>query len=261
MFFGVAGAPTQLGATTAYRHTLTLANSLDGLFGTLAVYDGIIVRETPSVKVRGLEFTGRAGEAIQLRVMVIPDDRLEAGQVNTTLASVTFIAVDPRLMFDDALIRINTASGGALANSDTFYASAFTLSMERPFRSDHVTDRRRSVSEPIADGKPTFQLSMTEDRFSTVSRITDLKNRVLKKVDIEFLAGVNAGTAYPYRMYFELPAMAYSDVRIPVSGPGAIVPDIVLQGEEAVTAPTGMVGLVKPVRLSLDNIQTVDSLA
>ena len=95
--------------------------------------------------------------------MATANDRLVSGQLAAhtslpLLAAVTYIPVQPQTMFDDFRIRINTQSGAALADSDTFYASAWTLTFTRPQVYAHVTNLSNSVTEGVADGKPSLRL-------------------------------------------------------------------------------------------------------
>lgn len=258
--FGAAAAPVQQSTTLAYNHVLTLTDTLDGLFGTYAVYDGVTVRECPSTKFNGFELSVAAGQPVKLRLMYTANDRLVTGQVNTTLAAVTYVPIQPRVMFDDLIIRINNQSGGALAASDTFYASAFTLTFTRPQVYAHVTNMNPGVTEGVADGKPSVSLALTEDRYIDVSRITECRTKVPKKVDITCL-GPTASSPYPYRLFFEFPQMLYEDAQYPLTSPGKVIPDLQLRGQRAAAAPTGMSGLVLPMRLTATNLQNVNALA
>lgn len=63
MPFGSDASPTQQGATTAYKHTLTVADSLYGKFGTLAyLFNGGDSVEFPSVKINSWEISCNPGE-------------------------------------------------------------------------------------------------------------------------------------------------------------------------------------------------------
>lgn len=261
--FGAAAAPVTLGTGLARSHVLTLTDTLDGLFGTFCVFDGVSVREAPSLKFNGFELSSAAGQPVKLRLMATANDRILTGQVNTTLGSVTYIPVQPRVMFDDIRIRINTQSGGALADSDTFYASAWTLTFTRPQVYAHVTNLNPGVTEGVADGKPSITLALTEDRYVDVSRITENRTKVPKKVDIRMTgpSAVTTPETYPYSIYLEMPQLLYENTQYPLTSAGKVIPDLTLRGQRAAAAPAGMTALTLPMRMTLQNLQTANALA
>lgn len=259
MIFGAAAAPAQQGTTAAYNHVLTLTDDIDGLFGTYAVFDGVAVRECPSMKLTGFELSSEAGQPVKVRFMGTASDRIVTGQVNTTLTSATYVPVQPRVMFDDIRIRINTQSGGALADSDTFYASAWTLTFERPHVFAHVTNLSPGVTEGVPDGKPTLTLALTEDRYVDISRITECRTKVAKKVDIR-MTGPLAAAGYAYSLYFEFPQYLYEDTAYPMTSPGKVIPDLTLRGQQAQSAPAGMATLTLPMRATLTNLRSTVAL-
>jgi Phage tail tube protein len=257
LVMGAAAAPAVQAATAAYNHVLTLTDTTDGLYGTYAVYDGVAVREAPSLKVNGWELSSAAGQPVKLRLMVTASDRVVTGTVNPApLSSVTYVPVQPRAMFDDIRIRINSQASGALADSDTFYASAWTLTFQRPMVYAHVTNLNPGVTEGVADGKPTLTLALTEDRYTTVTRITECRTKVAKKVDIS-MTGPTAAGAYPYKILFEMPQLLYEAAEYPMQSAGKIIPDLTLRGQKAATAPAGMTSpaLTLPLRMTVTSLK------
>jgi hypothetical protein len=256
---GASASPVQQSTTLAYSHVLTLTDTLDGLFGTYAVFDGVAVRECPSIQITGFELTSEAGQPVKCRFMVTASDRIVTGQVNTTLSSVTYVPVQPRVMFDDIRIRINDQSGGALADSDTFYASAWSLSFTRPYVFDHVTNLNPGVTEGVPDGKPSLVLSLTEDRYVDISRITQCRTKVAKKADISFTGPV-AATPYNYSFLFEMPQLLFEQANYPMTSASKIVADLSLRGQKAAAAPTGQAGLTLPLRITTVNLRNTVAL-
>lgn len=252
---GAAAAPVQLDVTkSVYRHVLTLTPNISGKFGTYAVWDGVAVRENPSCKVTGFTLTGTGGQALDLTFQTMSDDRIVSGQVNTTLGSVTYLPEDPRIIFDDIKIRLNAQGGAGLADSDSFYASDFSVTLARPHEAPFVTNRRSTRSEPIANGKPTIRITANEAAYVDVSRVTALRARTPYKMDIEALgAKFIDGSLYPYRLLIELPGVFFSRTAYPINGPSRIIPDLEWVAEQVAVAPTGMTGLTNPMRLTLDN--------
>lgn len=248
--------------TGAYAHTFTLTADLAGLFATYAVFDGVAVREATSMKVTGFELSGTGGQALDLRFPVMADDRIIDSTTNTTLAAVTYLPYDGRIMFDDVYIRINAQGGAALTTADLFYFSDFRITLDRPHEAPFVTNRRSTRSEPIANGKPQWRIALTEDAYTTTSRLTALRARTAFKMDFEALGSVAIGTTtYTYRLYFEFPGIYHSAVRLPINGPSRIIPDLEFVAEQVATAPTGMTNLTLPARLTCYNAWATNALS
>jgi hypothetical protein len=115
------------------------------------------------------------------------------------------------------------------------------------------------VTEGVANAKPVLNLALTEDRYVDITRITECRTKVNKKVDIT-CTGPIAASPYAYKLFLEFPQMLYEDAQYPLSGPGKVVPDIVLRGQRAAAAPTGMSGLILPMRATLTNLTNVSAL-
>jgi hypothetical protein len=261
MAMGAAAGPTNL-TNGAYYHTLTLAPSNAGYFGTYCAYDGVAVREIPSLKITGFVFGGTGGQALDLTFPGMGDDRIIDSAVNTTLAAVTYLAEDPRIIFDDVQIRINAQGGAALANSDSFYAERFEVTLDRPHEAPFVTNLRRTRSQPIANGKPTIRIALTESAYADVSRIVGLRNRTPYKMDITcFGAKIIATSTYYYQLKMDFPAVFWSAVNLPFNGPARIIPDLTMVAElPTVAAPAGM-NTVLPMQLGLWNATGAPPLA
>lgn len=258
---GAAAAASSLG-NGAFAHVFTLTADLAGKFATYCVFDGVAVREATSAKFTGFELSGTGGQALDLSFPMMCDDRIVTSTVNTTLAAVTYLPYDGRVMFDDVLIRINAQGGAALTDSDTFYFSDFRITLDRPHEAPFVTNRRNTRSEPIANGKPTIRIALTEDAYTSTSRIAALRTRTAFKMDFEALASVAIGTStYNYRLYMEFPGVFHSAVRLPINGPSRIIPDLEFVAEQVAAAPTGMTGLTLPMRMTVWNASASNALA
>ena len=199
---------------------------------------------------RDLCGAGHPGQAVDLTFPVMADDRIVTGQVNNSLALATPMAEDPRMIFDDVLIRINAQDGAPLANSDAFYASQFSVTLDRPHEAPFVTNRKSTRSEPIANGKPTIRIALTR--------------RCLRQRGADYRAAVTHTIQNGHRRARGLVHWCQCDVQIPVP-PG--VPWGVLVGgqlsdqwpdtasslisrwcaEQVSTAPPGY-GTVSPIR-------------
>lgn len=254
-----AGTSTSYG-DGAYYHLLTLTDNIDGYFGTYCVFDGVAVREVPSMKLRGFEITGAPGQPLTCRFMTMCDDRIVTGQENTTLSSVTYFSQEPRIMWDDVQIRINPQASAALTDADSFYASAFTITMERPMDAPFVTNRRGTRSEPSAGAtKPSITITLTEDAWRNVDKVTQLRTRVPLKMDIDAIGATLVGSSavYYHRWHMNFANVYWSSVAAPINNAGRVIPDLVLTAEEGTsTTIAGFEGLLLPFNMYWINSTT-----
>lgn len=259
---GAAAAASSLG-NGAFSHVLTLTADLAGKFATYCVFDGVAVREATSAKFTGFELSGTGGQALDLSFPMMCDDRIVDSTVNTTLAAVTYLPIDHRLMFDDCLFHIKAASDtSAFTDSDIFYFSDFTITLDRPHEAPFVTNRRSTRSEPIANGKPTIRIALTEDAYVDTSRIAALRARTQFIMQFEALSSVAIGTStYVYKALFEFPGVFHSAVRLPINGPSRIIPDLEFVCEQVASAPTQMSGLTLPMRLTVHNASASNAIS
>lgn len=259
---GAAGAPTQQGATTAYKHTWKLADTLAGLFGTLAIDKSVSIWEYPSVKVHGFTISAEAGQPAQITFNMIADDLIRSGDgspTNTTLSSVTYASTALRLLFDKLTFRINAQGGAALAGGDAVSISRFTLTFIRPVSGLHVS-AQDTISEPTAEGIPEVTLKLGFDEYTSDARLTDLRQATEKKADLVFDSGIEAGTGYNYSLSLFLPRLVPRDGGAEVSGPGKIAETAIFEVIKAASNPTGMTD-TGPFYLEVINQLTTDALA
>ena len=266
---GAAGAPTQLGATTAYHHTLQLTDGLAGLFATLAAKKkSDLVFEWPSQKVSGFTIKGgmRIPTEITLDLIGATLARNGGSGTNntTTIASVTYRDKQNRVIGDEnAYVRLNAASGGALAASDNIYPSEFTLTMKRPMEGDHVLDQTSYLTEPLGTGFPECSLDLTFPQFGDVgaSRWTDFAAKTAAKLELLLKSGALAGTAENYRLLIQIPQAFLETISANLDGPGKIPNPMRFWLTQANAAPTGMTGVTNPFAIRLVNKRTTDLLA
>lgn len=66
-FGATGGLPVQQGTDTAYKHTITVAPDIEGLFATLGIlHSGLNVREYTGVKVNSIEFSIKNGDRLKV---------------------------------------------------------------------------------------------------------------------------------------------------------------------------------------------------
>lgn len=256
------GAPVRQGSTAAYAQTLTPADTLDGLFATLAMHNGVNVDEYPSVKVAGLTLKGEAGKPLEVAFRLISNDRITGSTVNTvtTFNSVTTFETSNRVLFSQGVFRLNTRSGGAISDSDKVYPSGFTLKFDRTLKGIRTVGATPdAIDEPTNDGMPQCTLTLAFPRYTGVTHFSDWDASTAKKLDITF---TGATIEAPYKRTFKLsfPNLAYKGVELPIKR-GILEHPIEFRclGNDA--GPTGMETILKPFKVDLTNRQSANVLA
>jgi hypothetical protein len=260
---GAAAAPAQQDATSAYLHALTLADDLDGIFGTFAVGFGAKAHEIPSAKAHGFTLSGEAGQVLQLAVNLLGDNLvLDDNGVNTiaTLASATLDDEANRVLFNQAVFRINAAAGDALGSSDKINPRAFQLSFNRPHSSDYQAEAD-TIIEPTANGFPETRLRLEFPIYDADTWLSAFRAATVYKADLTFTGATIEG-AYSYQLQFEFPRLVpVSADRPQVSGAEKFSNAIEFNCLRAASAPTGMSGLTAPFRCDVINARTTTALA
>ena len=246
------GAPVQQGTTSAYGQGFTLADSLGGLFCTLALDNAVNIDEYPSLKLTGFSLKGRVGEALQLSFTGIASDRVTDSSTNTsaTFAGVTVGESANRVLMSQGIFRMNDASGDALDTDDMVYPSSFELSYKRKltgvYGSGSGYDR---VDEPVTDGQPEITLKVEFPRYGSSAHFEDWDLAAPKKMDMIFTGALIED---PYHREFRLsfPNLLYKGVELPMDK-GALKHPLEFICLAADTAPSGMAGTTLPFQVDV----------
>ncbi len=269
-FMGIAGAPTQQGATTAYKNAYKFNPDVYGIFVTLAKLMGPYIQEVPTAKVTGITVSGQVGpDPLQLAVDVV-GSRLEiASLVNTlaTFANVTLAtgADKNAVLFAQTVFRMNSQSGAALGGGDTIYPSKFTLALKRNLKG-YYTGRYRTattipqdlIDEPTNEGLPDLKLTLEFPTHTTSTYLSDWGNDARKKLDITSTGTVISGV-YNFQHLMQLPHLEIINDD-PTDGNGRIAEPVELAILGASASPTGMAGITDPLWWSPINTRTTDPL-
>lgn len=259
LLFGTSPAPTQQGATAAYLHALSLANSGVGLFGTYATEKLGKIHVVPSFKVMKATFSFNNG-LVRASFNVRGSRLMDSSAIITTMAAVTYPAnAHHRAKAYQSVFRMNAQGGADFGAGDVLKPKAFTLEIERGFDSEH-TAGSQVILQPIENAKPKAKLTMDFPRIDTVSDdyLADWAAGTEKKADITITGPLIASTYY-YYLKFQLPRLIIEDVEY---ADAKIIPaKVVLRGVEADAAPTGMTGLTLPVYAGVMNTRTTSFLA
>lgn len=276
-FFGTAGVPvTHAAGTLSKDHILKIAKSIDGLFFTLAAKIGTgFVEEVPSWKPAKLILTGETGKPLQWQFSGPGFDLVSDSAINTltTFNSVTILETANRAYYGQVKIRMNDASGAALALADELSGqgttdphgpSKFVLTLERKLTGVYGSyvdsgAGRDLIDEPTNDGLFSGTLELTFPRLSNNLGRLKIKGNTPQKCSITLTGPIIEG-AIPYQFVFTLPNIA-PDTNANPHKQGILENTRKYQIMGAVTAPTGMTGQTDPCWCAITNKITTDLLA
>ncbi len=264
---GTAGAPVQQRVTTAHRHTLQLATTLDGLFASIAAKKkSDRVFEWAGVKVGGFTIKGAMRGPTEITFPLIANDLARnagSGTNNTTtIAAVTYRSKGLRAYTDEnAYLRMNDQSGAGLGAGDNLVVSEWELAYRRQLAGGHVTDGTRGIDEPRSTGFPEITFSVKFPQYGDAAETfwTNFDAATAKKAAV-YLKGPLIASTYYNEILISMPHLKVASIKTPISGPGKIPTDVVFNVLNAAAAPTGMT-VTKPFQLELQNTITTDLLA
>jgi len=241
----------------AYQHTMTMADSTTGIFGTYAVEKKSKIHVVPSLKVMKLSLT-QANGLIKLNAGCRGTKVIDDSAVVTSMSSLTYPAIRNRAKFLQAVFRMNAQTGDALATGDIIKPKSFTLEPDRKMDSEHAAGSA-TIIEPRENGKPSVKLTMEFPRMDAVNELyfAHWIAKTEKKLDLTITGPVILGT-HAYLLKFELPRLTIEDVEYADSN---IIPSkIVMRSVVADSAPTGMT-VTDPLTATLINTRSTSLLA
>jgi hypothetical protein len=246
-----ADSEVQQGATTAWLHTMAMADSASGIFVTYAVDKNDKVYVVPSAKVTKASFSMNNG-FIKSVFSLRGDEVTDADAVVTSLTTVTYPQTcSNRLKCSGAVFRINAQGGDALDADDVVSPGQFTLDIERKMDSVHAAGSA-NIIEPRENDKPTVKLTMEFPRMDATNEVwlASWKAKTEYKADLTITGPLISGSYY-YYLKFEFPRLIIEDFDVPEAGLLGV--KVTFRAVVAAAAPTGMTGLTKPVTVNLMN--------
>jgi len=254
---GTAGTPQQQGGTSAYKHTLQLADNLDGLFCTIAqLKQTDKVWEIPSAKIHGFTIAGDIGTPLKITIPVLGTKLVFNSSTNTpsTMDNVTYPDKKNRVIFDPTttVIRMNDQDGAALGDSDKIYPNSIEIAFDRKMDADYT--QNDYIDEPVQSDFPTITVTLKFPRYDAVNHqyFLDWDAFTAKKMDILF-KGAQIESDYYYQMKFLFPKLRVDDPEAAMGGKGKIPASIKLVAYKADSAPSGMTGITLPFQLEIIN--------
>ena len=258
---GSTQAPTQQGGSAAYSNTIKLADTLDGLFGTLAVNKVVNIFEYTAAKIAGFTIKGETGKPLEIEFETLCNDELITSAVNTlgTFANVTYAEKANRALFSQGVFRLNDQSGAGLVDGDKVSPVSFELSFKRKLKGEYVAGGSNKIDEPTNDGLPEIKLKLTLPRYTATTYLTALGADTRKKMDIVFTGGLIAATYYRiFKLQFPHLALINAEAATEV---GQIKHPLEFECLATATAPTGMTGILKPFQVDVINKRATSPLA
>jgi hypothetical protein len=243
----------------AYQHTMTIADTIDGLFASYATEKGSKFFVVPSFKAFKFGLSVNAG-MIKLGTNNRGTKVVNASAIVTSLASVTPPAIhnSTRAKYGQAVFKMNAQGGAGLGSGDIVKPKNFNLEFERKMDTEHSSGSY-TIMEPRQNGKTSLKLTMEFAHLDAVNELlyADWIADNEKKVNITITGPVIVGT-HTYSMSLDMPRLQIDDVDIPDA---QILPcKIVMRPVVADAAPTGMTGLTKPLTIVVVNTRATSFL-
>ena len=261
MLFGTAGAPTKVGPTLCYAHTLAMANSTAGLFATV-VGEGVgSIWECHSAKVMGLSLKAGAGR-LEASLKCRGDDIVNDSSVNTAtqVDALTYVDRENPITFPvGATVKMNAESGADVAASAALVGvNSIDIDFERPGFDAVFGAGGTVILEPIQGDYPTAKIKLGFARRGTDNEayFATWKAGTTQKALIMF-QGALIETTYYYQWGFFFPRLRMVDTSY--TWDQIMKGGLELQAEESAVAPTGMT-LTRPYIVA-QNKTTTDYLA
>lgn len=270
---GIAGVPTQQGATTAYKHILKIADNNEGIFGTLVLNKVFRVWEYTTAKVGGFTINITNGQRARMTVPFIPQGlnlNAGAGTNNTsTIGSITLPTNRDFLLFSQMKVLINNHDGiGLAAGTDDVYISEFEVEFNRNYETDDVTTKYGYlIDEPVGDSWVTVMGMLGFSKYNNNpggndTLILDLLSKQRKKMQVTFLATALAGAGFPFRVDMYFPDVQFESGDANVGGPGRVPANLNFRASRRTSIPTGFpAGYTEAVTIEVTNMRTTNPLA
>lgn len=250
--FTIMGADLTAGAGSEYTHGGIFADTAN-TFGTIALFDGVTVREGVSWLPNTFTISGDSGGIVQASVSGIAQNVISTGQTNTTLGSVTYTTNENRVPFGVGVFLFEDSSSGSLTT--TVCPSSFELTVTRNYALDYTAcDNPLATpgltSIPVEDGFPEITLKLTFPEYTSADDLNDFNANTLKKCQITFEGATIS--AVTYVVVLSMPELKITSFESDPSGPGRIPETLEMTSLRAQSAVAG-ISSVQPLELFVRN--------
>jgi hypothetical protein len=271
MALGTAGAPAQVGADNAYKHTWKIKNDVFGIFGCLALGLQRNTYEYASFKMKGFKLD--VDKSMQIAKLTF---HLVASQLNinigsgtnnnTTMASVTMKPGRQRALWQQVAVNLRPQDNTAFAATDAQLIEKFSIEVLRTFKEDDFTTSiPYIIDEPQDNGnltvKGTFGFSRHDDGNNAMNRVTDMLSKAQNKCLISFVGPTVLGVgATNWSSSFYLNGLQIDNGKPNLPGPGLTPFTVAWEAHNVVAAPTlpanwpdnGAIGMIHVSSLNTD---------
>jgi hypothetical protein len=271
LIMGTAGVPATVD-TSGRQHDLKLANTIDGIFATLAyeiIKDTTII-EIPGVKWNKATLTAKQGALVEIELGGIGDDYQPASAVNTTttIDTVTLSANEIYAVFKECSLQMNAQTGGALSGTDAVACEGITVTVERQMEPRVTTRRGDKTDEPIESGfaKVTGSLEfafLETGADGNSGFMADQLAGTAKKAKLLVTSTVLAGSATVFFQHvLWMPNIQFEPGKPEVSGPEGLKWVQPFQCHHVAAIPTGFTaGFTQALIWQIFSKLTTDPLA
>lgn len=247
---GTAGVPTEIESDGAYRHDLRFANSLEGIYTTLAIgEETLFVREYPMCKHNGWTLSVEHNQRVTGDFGMIPRNlnfNTTAG-VNelTNIVDWTLPTnADTRyLTFNDLLVQINAYDASDFVSPDDDLAFVSSVSIDAPgamLEDDVTTSNAPYVDEPLRNGDVVITGTLNSTKLNDTNQLTELLSKDRLKMKWTFDSGVvipGTTTNWSLEVFFSNVQIAEADINVP--GKELAPKNLTFQASKASTAHVG----------------------
>ena len=264
-----------VGASTAYSHTAQVDHSIEGHFYTFAALIGgnnsYGVHEVPSVKPVGATISVDGNGFLHAALRGIKDG-VNVGDSNAqsndavSMSNVTAETSRLRIPFKIGKFRINAQSDAALADSNAMDVRDLELTINRSFERDDPAsaDTYQSTEWETEEPKATTE---TVEVLLKISYDWDANNQAWwndldpsggpyqYKADLQW-QGALIEAGYYYLLKFEFPQLQLIEQTYPVDGQNRLVATATFRAMVASSAPTGMTGITRYLKMTLINTRS-----
>lgn len=256
-------APAQIGATIAYTNTFEPATTRTTLYATLVRDKVQHVSEIPGAVFNGFEINVGDMGRMEIDWLIIGNVEKVDSAVNTStqVAALTFPTSGRRFFWKDGVVRLNSQSGDALDADDAMKFTKMKLRVEQPM-DVKFAGGSPTIIQPLDNGFPKITLDLTFARYDATSKAFFASHRDgdRYKGDIIFTgAAIDATSSYGLKL--ELPHLAVMAYKAPLPSTQQGEPTIQLEGLGTSSAPTGMTGVTKPIRVTTTGISSANPFA
>jgi len=233
------------------ERTYTLADTLEGIYGTGCIWNGMSMEELTSCKVAGMTIKFGTGKPVEIAFDLIANDKSLSSAVNTAVTAWTVLESGNRVMTAHLVSRMNTSAGDALAAGDAIRFSSGELSIKRPLKGVYgVGSTDNEIDEPSNDGQVEVTFKGTLPRFESAAHLTAWEAGTFMKMDLTFTGALISGASYR-SIFIELPYMRYTLAEAPIKD-GILDHSLEFSCMDPTAAPTGMTA-TKPVQIKVVN--------